>query len=97
MLLVESGPERVGEWVIETRNVYEDYQRIFGEPPGRITAVGIITDTDATGAKVEAYYGDIALLPARPASGEGGEVTSTSVTAGSPGDRPGLDCPTQEK
>jgi len=94
MLLVESGPERVGEWVTETRNVYEDYQRVFGEPPGRITAVGIITDTDATGAKAEAYYGDIALLPAKPANSERGKVASTPGAGGSP---QMLDCPTQGK
>jgi hypothetical protein len=101
MILVESGPERVGEWVTETRNVYEDYQRVFGEAPGRITAVGIITDTDATGTKAEAYYGDIALLPGKPANGEGGEVASTTGTAGpsgNSGNRPqGLDCPLQGK
>jgi len=98
MLLVESGPERVGAWVTETRNVYEDYQRVFGEPPGRITAVGIITDTDATGAKTEAYYGDLALLPEKPANGEGGKVAATGGAGGSPGDRPHtLDCPAQGK
>lgn len=90
MILVESGPERVGGWVTETRNVYEDYQRVFGEPPGGITAIGFITDTDATNAKADAYYGDIALLPAKPENGGGGEVAST---AGSPGERPQrLDC-----
>jgi hypothetical protein len=94
MLLVESGPERVGEWVTETRNVYEDYQRVFGEPPGRITAVGIISDTDATGAKAEAYYGDIALLPAKPANGERGKVAPTPGAGASP---QMLDCPSQGK
>jgi hypothetical protein len=98
MLLVESGPERVGEWVTETRNVYEDYQRVFGEAPGRITAVAIITDTDATGTRAEAYYGDIALLPAKPANGEGGKVAATGGAGGSPGVRPhSLDCPAQGK
>lgn len=94
MLMVESGPERMGEWVTETRNVYEDYQRVFGEAPGKVTAIGIITDTDATGTKAEAYYGDIAFLPARPANGEAGAVASTSGAAGPSGDRPqGLRCP----
>ena len=97
MLLVESGPERLGEWVTETRNVYEDYQRVFGEPPGRITVVGIITDTDATGAKVEAYYGDIALLSDKPAN-EGGKVASTSEAGGTHWNPTrGLDCPAQAK
>ena len=94
MLMVESGPERVGKWVTETRNVYEDYRRAFGEEPGRIIAVGVITDTDATGTKAEAYYGDIALLPAKPASGEGQEGALASAAARSQSDRPpALDCP----
>jgi hypothetical protein len=98
MILVESGPERVGEWVTETRNVYEDYQRVFGEAPGRVTAVGIITDTDATGAKAEARYGDITFLPAKPAKGQGGEVASVPGTARPPRNHPqGLDCPAQGK
>lgn len=97
MLLVESGTERLGEWVTETRNVYEDYQRVFGEAPGKITAVGIITDTDATGAKAEAYYGDIAFLPAKPANEGAGAVASTSTAAGSGDRQQGLDCPAQGK
>ena len=98
MLLVESGPGRVGEWVTETRNVYEDYQRVFGEAPERITAVGIITDTDATGAKAEAYYGDIGFFAEKPANGAGGEVASMSGAARAPGDHlQGLDCPAQGK
>ena len=98
MILVESGPARLGEWMTETRNVYEDYQRVFGEAPGRITAVGIVTDTDATSTKAEAYYGDIALLPTRPASAGDRDGASTSGGTGSPRDRPeGPDCPAQGK
>ena len=59
MLVAESGREKVGMWQEVTRNVYEDYKRVFGEEPGRITAIGIMTDTDNTGANVHAYYGDI--------------------------------------
>jgi hypothetical protein len=63
-ILVRSGPEGMGEWVTEERNVYEDFKRVFGEEPGRITQVAIYTDSDATGATAEAWYGDIKLLPA---------------------------------
>lgn len=60
-ILVRSGPRGMGEWVAEQRNVYEDFRAAFGEEPGRITQVGIWTDTDATGATAEAWYGDIEL------------------------------------
>jgi hypothetical protein len=38
--------------------------RAFGERPGRITAIGIMTDTDNTGENVHAYYGDIVFRQA---------------------------------
>ncbi len=98
MLMVESGAERVGKWVTEKRNVYEDYRRAFDEEPGRITTIGIITDTDATKQKAEAYYGDIAFLGAEPASGEGAEPTSAPGTTLAGGNHPaGVDCPAKAR
>lgn len=61
MVVAQSGRGRLGKWREETRNVYEDFKRAFGEAPGRITAIGIMTDTDNTGDNVHAYYGDIAF------------------------------------
>jgi hypothetical protein len=62
MVVAESGAARTGSWKLEMQNVYEDYRRAFGEEPGRIQAIAIMTDTDNTGSAVEAYYGDIAFL-----------------------------------
>jgi hypothetical protein len=59
MIAAESGPGKPGSWQEVTRNVHEDYRRAFGEEPGRITAIGIMTDTDNTGENVHAWYGDI--------------------------------------
>lgn len=59
MIAVESGTGRVGQWVSERRDVRADYQRVFGEKPGRVDAVAIMTDTDNTGATATAWYGDI--------------------------------------
>jgi hypothetical protein len=59
VIAVESGEEKVGTWVKEQRNVYEDYRSAFGEEPPRIGAVAIMTDTDDTGDDVTAWYGDI--------------------------------------
>ncbi|HXF65875.1 MAG TPA: DUF3047 domain-containing protein [Burkholderiales bacterium] len=66
MIVAESGRERVGSWQEVTRNVYEDYKRAFGEEPGVITAIGIMTDTDNTGENVHAYYGDIVFRRMAP-------------------------------
>lgn len=59
MLVVESGPQRLGQWLSFQRNVQQDYQRLFGEPPGPIIFVGIMTDSNATETHTSAYYGDI--------------------------------------
>ena len=59
MLVVESGPERLGQWLSFKRDVRADYQRLFGGQPGPIIFVGVMTDTNATGTQATAYYGDI--------------------------------------
>ena len=59
MFVVQSGEKNAGQWVREERNVREDFERAFKEPPSRITGVAIMTDTDNTGESVTAYYGDI--------------------------------------
>ncbi len=62
MIVVESGPQKVGAWIEEERNIYEDYQRAFGEEPPMISGVAIMTDTDNTKERATAYYGDIVFL-----------------------------------
>jgi hypothetical protein len=59
MVVAESGKARLGQWREETRDIHEDFKRAFGEEPPMIKSVGIMTDTDNTGAIVDAYYGDI--------------------------------------
>jgi len=64
MIAVESGRENLGRWLEESRDVAEDYRRLFGEEPGKVVSVGIMTETDATDRALEAYYGDIAFRSA---------------------------------
>jgi Protein of unknown function (DUF3047) len=70
MIVADSGDANLGVWREETRNVYEDYRRAFGEEPGRIKSVAIMTDSDNTGEDAEAYYGDIAFVRTDPARRE---------------------------
>jgi Protein of unknown function (DUF3047) len=69
MIVVESGKTQNGKWIGYERNIVEDFERAFGEKPGRIKTIGIMTDTDNTGEKTLAYYGDIrftALAKSKP-------------------------------
>ena len=64
MIVVESGSPKVGMWVEESRNVYQDYRQAFGEEPPAINGVAIMTDTDNTKERAVAYYGDIRFVRA---------------------------------
>jgi hypothetical protein len=59
MIVVESGPALINQWVTEERNLYEDYKKAFGEEPPMVSGVAIMTDTDNTRESATAYYGDI--------------------------------------
>jgi hypothetical protein len=66
MIVVESGPELIGQWVAEERNIYEDYKRAFGTEPPMISGLAIMTDADDTGESATAWYGDVSFHPAKP-------------------------------
>jgi hypothetical protein len=59
MFVVQAGGEKLQQWVLQERNVYEDYKKAFGEEPTMITGVAIMTDTDNTRESAVAWYGDI--------------------------------------
>lgn len=59
-VVVRSGPKELGKWLGESRNVSEDYKRIYGEEPGEpAKAVSIAIDSDDTGSSAEGYVGEI--------------------------------------
>ncbi len=62
-IVAQSGAEGVGRWHMLERNVLEDYQRAFGEPPGKLLGIGVMTDTDNTKSRALSYYGDISFHP----------------------------------
>lgn len=61
MIAVESGDAMAGQWLDEQRDLVADYRLLFGADPPEAEAVAIMTDTDNTGANVEAWYGEISL------------------------------------
>jgi hypothetical protein len=70
-LLVRNTPEPLHQWVTEMRDVVEDFRHAFGEEPGRITAVSVYTDGDATGQRSQGYYGDLTFLTRAEARARG--------------------------
>ena len=62
-LVVESGPRRLGEWLDYERDVRADFERAFGEAPGALVGIALMTDTDNTLSKASAWYGPVHLAP----------------------------------
>jgi hypothetical protein len=58
--VAESGLENAGEWVMESRDLYEDYKKGYpGEEPGKILRIYLMTDSDNTESRASASYADI--------------------------------------
>ena len=65
-LPLESGPEKLNRWINYERNIRADFVKAFGEEPGTLTSISIMTDTDNTKSVARAFYGPIALIPGKP-------------------------------
>lgn len=61
-LVVEHGSEGFGQWRSFQRNIVEDFKQAYGEMPGKLIGIGVLTDSDSSGDTVEAWYGDIRLM-----------------------------------
>lgn len=60
-IVVESGPDKVGQWIAESRDVATDFKKAFGHDAPRITGVAIGNDTDNTDEKVTTWFGDVSF------------------------------------
>ena len=60
-LVLESGPDRLNRWLEYERDIRADFVDAFGQEPGRLMAVGIMTDTDNTRSNTQAWYGPVVL------------------------------------
>lgn len=60
-IVVESGPQHLRQWRQYRRNLRDDYRRAFGEEPGPLLGVALMTDSDNTRSKAGAWYGEIVL------------------------------------
>lgn len=61
IVVVEGASNLTGKWVEEERDIYRDYQDLFGEKPPLIVGISLMTDTDDTKGEAVAYYDDISF------------------------------------
>jgi hypothetical protein len=60
-LVVESGSAQLGKWLSYERDIRADFIQAFGEEPGALTGIALMTDTDNTQSKATAWYGPVVL------------------------------------
>jgi hypothetical protein len=58
-IIVDSGSGHARQWRRHRRNLAEDFHKAFGEPPGRLIGVAVMTDADNTRSNAKAWYGPI--------------------------------------
>lgn len=62
-IVVDSGPGTLNRWRDHERDLAADFERAFGEPPGRLIGVAKMTDADNTRSQARAWYGAIEFAP----------------------------------
>lgn len=61
IIVLESGPEKTGQWVTETRDITADFKAAYGNDPPAVTAIAIGNDSDQTGETALAWFGDVSF------------------------------------
>jgi Protein of unknown function (DUF3047) len=60
-IVLENGTEKLGQWIDEERNVYEDYKTLFGEEPPLAGGITLMIDSDDTHSRAESFFDGIRI------------------------------------
>jgi DUF3047 family protein len=77
IIVVESGPERLDQWLRQHRDVGEDYRALFGRQPPRAGKLGLMIDSNDTRSEAEALFGELAF--SRPDAASHIEIPTTML------------------
>ena len=61
-IVVDSGSHGLGRWRDHRRVLAADFRRAFGEAPGPLQSVAVMTDADNTRSRAQAWYGPIRFV-----------------------------------
>jgi len=59
LVVVRSGPAELGKWITETRNIYEDYKKFYGEEPPPVKGMRLQINSQHTETSAESYFADV--------------------------------------
>lgn len=60
-IVLDSGPAKLRRWRDHKRNLAADYRLAFGEEPGPLAAIALMTDSDNTASRAVSWYGPVTL------------------------------------
>jgi len=60
-IVVDSGPAELRRWRQHRRDLAADFRLAFGEEPGALSSIAVMTDSDNTRGRAASWYGPIAL------------------------------------
>ena len=60
-IVVDSGPGELRRWREHRRDLAADFRLAFGEEPGALTSIAVMTDSDNTRSRASSWYGAVQL------------------------------------
>lgn len=59
VIVLRSGPAEMGKWITESRNVYEDYKKLYGSDPPEVNGIRLQINSQHTETSAESYFADV--------------------------------------
>ncbi len=56
IIVLRSGADHLGQWVMETRNVLEDYKRLFGGMPPKVGRISLLINSQHTRSTADSWF-----------------------------------------
>ncbi len=63
IIVLRNKSDQINRWYEESRNVLEDYRRVFGENPPLISAIGVMADTDNSDMMCTSWFDELKIDP----------------------------------
>jgi hypothetical protein len=64
-IVVESGKKNLRQWRDYKRKIRNDFEKAFGETPGKLLSVAVMTDSDNTKTEISAAYGEVKFIKSK--------------------------------
>jgi hypothetical protein len=77
-IVVDSGPSQLHRWRDHKRDLAADFRLAFGEEPGGLTSMAVMTDSDNSRSSARTWYGAVTLMPLVVSGGAAAGATAAA-------------------